>query len=149
LVAELRAAVVGVFVASVLVLTVFLSGGHIQQASGGTVTINGVQYSVLSTQVSFPDQCNPPSVNGTTSSDIFDGVNFSFRVAYACSPGGGELAGSGQETNGTLDSFAIAGIPGPSEWVSWISPDTHYGVQWNRGTGVELLVAQTPVTIDY
>jgi hypothetical protein len=87
----------------------------------------------------FPASCNVSI--GLPISPTFHGVSFTLQIVEACSPGGGSLNGTVVEANGSTFHFGLAGIPGPSEYVTWFSPDRSCGVEWNRGSTAILLVA--------
>jgi hypothetical protein len=120
-----------------VVVLVFLDG------SGGSngFVIGGIVYNHEPATVSLPS-C--PSTNGSTGVFQFQNVSFRLHVTNWCSPGGGALSGAGTESNGTSYNILLPGMPGPSQWVTWISPDKVFGVEWDRVNNVNLL-AEAPL----
>jgi hypothetical protein len=110
----------------------------------GAVSLLGVAptptgYYQTSVTLPFPASCNVS--DGLPVSPTFHGVSFTLQIVETCSPGGGELNGTVVEANGSTFHFGLAGIPGPTEYVTWFSPDRSCGVEWNRGSTAILLVA--------
>ena len=130
------AAIVAAATVVVTVLLVAWPGFLLHGLSSSSLTIGGITYDQESATVQLPD-C--PSSTGTGSQYVFHGVGFSFHVVNWCSPGGGLLVGSGLETKGPGYNFTLEGLPGPSQWVTWVSPDKLFGIQWDRGSNVNLL----------
>jgi hypothetical protein len=119
-----------------LALAILLVGiatnGFLLQAPAGV-------YAQQAVAVPLPGNCSSPYTNGSPAMYLFHGVTFRFHVTYWCSPGGGGLVGNGSETSGQTYSFSLSGVPGPSS-PTWYSPDTQFGVIWDRGSIVTLLV---------
>ena len=102
--------------------------------------IGGVTYRNESVSLSLPNCSNSTNATSAPDSVQFQSVTFVVSVVYWCSPGGGVLRGSGMESNGTTYKFSISGAPASTTWATWVSPDQAFGIEWNRGADVQLLV---------
>lgn len=77
-------------------------------------------------------------VTSTPETFVFHNVSFTLFLVSWGSPGG-ELSGWGKEMNGKNYSLSISGIPSIS-LLTWLSPDSYFGVRWSGSKEVSLLV---------
>lgn len=110
-------------------------------AMSGKVNLDGKTFYSESVSISLP----PQGENSTSpASFLFHAYSFTLMLGEWYSPGGGHLYGAVQEPNGTTVPFILGGPPSASTtsgWTTYIEPQGAFGVQWNDGASVNLLVA--------
>ena len=107
----------------------------------GTVRIEGSLYSYKTVQISIPPRNHslPPQTWVTETVESYNNATYTLRLHW-WSPGGPGLTGTVKEPNGWVFSFSLSAFSiDPDPWMTQISTDGLYGIQWDRGTTVRLL----------
>ena len=133
------ALLIGVVAALLVVIGVALSGLGLMGPAPATVSIDGSSYYDEPASLSLP-LCGQ---SGNLSSQVFHGVAFAMQLSHWCDSAGGLLNGTVEESGGSTFDFNIAGISGPTPYLTWISPDKYCGAEWNRNSTAILLVETT------
>lgn len=132
-----------VIVTAVVALAIGTAAGWFLNswAMSGKVSIDGGTFYSESVSISLP----PQGQNSTSPASFpFHSYNFTLMLGEWYSPGGGHLYGTVHEPNGTSVPFILGGPPSASSlsgWITYIGPQGVFGVQWNDGASVNLLVA--------
>jgi hypothetical protein len=120
-------------------LAAFATGTNSASTATNLVWIGGASYNSDNVSVALPPTCQQPAM-GNLTTYAFHGVTFELRITAWCNSAGGLLNISAAEANGATFHSGLAGISGPTGYLTWISPDHYCGVEWDRGVTAILLV---------